>query len=214
MQKIPKIFFVLGIVAAILVIGGLIGWLAGSGSKTPQPSPISQGTADAHSTNPGPTGHSPASVVGSNPVKNSNTDGEVFRVPTFPPDILTNWEDKVDEILGAETDDTNKVEQLFALFPHVPAESRAEVAQHLSNLVGDDAYAPLGELLKDPTLGDDALDVLMQDVLGRPNSLKLPELLAVAQTPSHPKADEAKDFLSLFLEEDYGDDWGRWRDKM
>jgi cation diffusion facilitator CzcD-associated flavoprotein CzcO len=128
--------------------------------------------------------------------------------------ILTNWEEKVDEILGAETDDTNKVKQLFVIFPNVPDEAKAEVAQHLSNLTSDADYAALGELLKDPKLPDATLDVLMADALNRPNSVKLPELLDVAKTPEHPKADEAKDILALFLDEDFGTDWGKWQEKM
>ena len=158
---------------------------------------------------------SPPGIPGTEPVKSATTtDGETVPQTSLAAGILTNWEEKLEEIIGADTDETNKVVQLFALFPHVPAESRSEVAQHLSNLVNDDSYAPLGELLRDPKLGDDALDVLMADVLNRPNSLKLPELLEVAQTPDHPKADEAKDILSLFLDEDFGADWSKWQEKM
>ena len=58
------------------------------------------------------------------------------------------------------------------------------------------------------------LDILLGDVLNRPNSLKLPALLDVARTPQHPKAGEAKDFLELFLEEDYASDWDKWQAKM
>jgi len=212
MQKFSKLFLILGIVVGILVVGGFIGWLAGgSGTKKP---PLSVNPAVTE-TQPGAATHPPANPAGSDPVKTQATpDNEAMPPTVLAAGILTNWEEKVDEILGSQTDDTNKVEQLFALFPHVPAESRSEVAQHLSNLVSDDGYAPLGALLKNPTLGDDALDVLMADVLNRPNSLKLPELLNVAQTPDHPKADEAKDILSLFLDEDFGTDWPKWNEKM
>ena len=58
------------------------------------------------------------------------------------------------------------------------------------------------------------LDFLLDDVLNRPNSLKLPALLAVARNAQHPKAAEAKDFLQLFLEEDYGSDWDKWQARM
>ena len=210
MQKLSKIFLILGIIAGILVVGFVIGKLAASGSASKAATPAKPIAAETHVPN-----SPPASLAGTEPGKTPvTTDGETAAPTRLPAGILTNWEEKVDEILGAETDDTNKVEQLFALFPHVPAESRSEVAQHLSNLVGDEGYAPLGELLRDPKLGDDALDVLMADVLNRPNSLKLPELLEVAQTSDHPKADEAKDILSLFLDEDYDTDWPKWKEKM
>ena len=214
MQKLSKIFLILGIVAAILIAGGLIGWLAGGSASKNKPIPDAASAVEFHSTdNASPGGHAADSMATTEPVK--IVEGAGLHAAALPPGILTNWEDKLEEIIGSDTmDDTNKVQQLFALFPHVPADSKAEVAQHLSNLVSDEGYSQLGALLKDSTLSDDTLDVLMQDILNRPNSLKLPELLEVAQTPNHPKADEAKDILSLFLDEDYGNDWSKWHDKM
>jgi len=213
MQKFSKVFVVVVIVAGIVVVGGLIGWLGGKGSA-PRGGAIPElSTAtEPHSATTRPADVSPT----------SHPDTEPLTQPAIPkplmvgstPNVLTNWEEKLDEILGAETDETNKVKQLFALFPRVPDESKVEVAQHLSNLTSDEDYAPLGELLKDPKLPDDALDALMAVALNRPNSVKLPELLEVARTPDHPKADEAKDILALFLDEDFGTDWGKWQEKM
>ena len=74
--------------------------------------------------------------------------------------------------------------------------------------------APLGKLLTDSKLPEEVLDVLIVDVLNRPNSLKLPLLLEVARDTQHPKAAEAKDLLELYLEEDYGSDWNKWQAKM
>ena len=48
---------------------------------------------------------------------------------------------------------------------------------------------------------DAVLDVLLEDVFNRPNSVKLPLLLTVARDPQNPKASEAKDVLELFLEQ-------------
>jgi hypothetical protein len=213
MQKFSKVFVAVAIVAGIIVIGGLIGWLGGkaSGSK---PGAVLETSAasDPRSATRRPVDISQA---GHPEIEPRSPPGFAGASPTgSTPNVLANWEEKVDEILGAETDDTNKVKQLFALFPRVPEEAKAEVAQHLSNLTSDQDYAPLGELLKDPKQPDAALDVLMADALNRPNSVKLPELLDVARTPDHPKADEAKDILALFLDEDFGTDWSKWQDKM
>ena len=216
MQKPSKIFLILGIVAGILVLGYVIGKLAASGSGSKgRTLPGNPETVESHPPGSSSAGRSPTNLTeAEHGQKSAIIDGEAILPAGLAPGILTNWEDKLEEIIGAEIDETNKVEKLFALFPHVPVESRSEVAQHLSNLVNDDGYAPLGELLKDPKLGDDTLDVLMADVLNRPNSLKLPQLFEVAQTPDHPKADEAKDILSLFLDEDFGTDWPKWKEKM
>jgi hypothetical protein len=207
MQKLPKIFV---IIATIILIGGIIGWLAGKGKRTDtNPQPSSGGQSQASPTDPVTISRSPEIEA----AKSSVTNGAEITV-TLPPGPVTNWEEKLEEILGAEMDDTNKVALLFEMFPRVPDEARAEIAQHLSNLVTDENYAPLGELLNDPKLVDTTLDILMQDVLNRANSLKLPQLLIVAKTPDHPKAEEAKDILALFLDEDFGTDWNIWEEKM
>jgi hypothetical protein len=126
----------------------------------------------------------------------------------------TNWEEKIDEIVGSDEPDTNKVKQLFALFPKLPEDGQEEAAQHLSNLVDDENYAQLGDLLRNNKLSEGVLDELLADALNRPNSLKLPALLDVASDPSHAKRDEAKDLLELYLGEDYGTDWNTWRQNM
>ena len=52
--------------------------------------------------------------------------------------------------------------------------------------------------------------LLMNDLLNRHNSLKLPMLLAVASNGDHPLKDQAKDMLELFLQADYGTNWDQW----
>jgi len=128
--------------------------------------------------------------------------------------LITNWEDKLEEILTADGEDSDKAKQLLAMFPHLPEEGQVEVAQHLSNLTADKDYAPLGSYLTNSSTSEEVKDVLMADLLNRPNSLKLPLLLDVARDPTSPKASEAKDILELFLEEDYGTDWPTWQSKM
>jgi hypothetical protein len=55
------------------------------------------------------------------------------------------------------------------------------------------------------------LDVLMTDVLNRPNPVKLGTLLEVARTPNHPKAEEARDVLEVYVDENFGEDWAAWQ---
>jgi hypothetical protein len=100
------------------------------------------------------------------------------------------------------------------MFPRLPEDGQVEVAQHLSNLVPDENYAALGKILKDAKMPEAVLDVLLADLLNRPNSVKLPSLVDVASNPQNAKAGEAKDLLELFLEEDYGTDWTKWQAKM
>jgi hypothetical protein len=125
---------------------------------------------------------------------------------------VPDWEEKVDAILTADNDtDSQKAKKMLELFPLLSGDAQEEVAHHISNLISDEDYAAFGNYLTNKSLSEDVLDVLLEDVLNRPNSIKLPMLLEVARDPQNPKAAEAKDVLELFLEEDYGNDWAKWQ---
>jgi hypothetical protein len=128
--------------------------------------------------------------------------------------VVTNWEDKLDEILSSEKEDNEKARQMAEIFPSLPQEGQVEAAQHLSNLVPDEEYASVEQYLTNSAYSEDVLDVFMSDVLNRPNSIKLPALLAVARDSQNPKSGEAKDLLELFLEEDHGTDWNAWQNQI
>jgi hypothetical protein len=128
--------------------------------------------------------------------------------------LSTNWDDKVEEILGSTAPEAEKARKMLDMFPLLPPKGQEEVARHLSNLVSDADYPSLSRYLTNSALPEPVLDVLLADALNRPNSLKLPALLGVARDPQNPKAGEAKDVLQLFLEEDHGTDWNAWQVKV
>ena len=216
----PKILAGVGIVAGVVAVGLALGWWGIRNSEPNVPAPAagpplwgSPATNLAGVTEPAHAPFIPPPPSRPWPAITSNAPANPSAAAASA-NLLTNWEDQVNEILGSDEDDTNKVKQLLALFPRLPEDGQAEVAQHLSNLLPDENYAPLGKLLVDPKLPESVQDVLMADVLNRPNSLKLPLLLDVAQTPDHTQASEAKDILELYLDEDYGTDWNTWRQKL
>jgi hypothetical protein len=208
-----KILVAVGVVAAIVMVGVMLGWFVTKDNKTSpspppslptvQPGPIVGGSQKSGSVKP--------PVPNPAPATNKLSQAQVAHPVT---NVITNWEEKLDAILGSEGDEADKAKQLLAIFSRLPEEGQVEVVQHLSNLVADQNYAPLGELLRDVSLPEDVLEQLMADILNRPNSLKLPVLLDVARNPQHPKAEDAKDLLELYLEEDYGQDWNKWQAKM
>jgi hypothetical protein len=211
MQKPSKILVSVGIIAAVVVAGILFGWLGGSGSApAPAPPPdISASTTSATTPTPQVTAVTPA------PAADATATTQPETAPAMAQqELSTNWEDHVDEILGSTDEDTNKVKRLFEMFPRLPDDGKVEVARHLSNLVSDPDYAPLGQLLQNAKEPDSVLDVLMQDAVNRPNSLKLPVLLDVAQNPDNPKSGDAKDILALYLDGDFGTNWSIWQQKM
>ncbi|HXT10092.1 MAG TPA: hypothetical protein VN873_00910 [Candidatus Angelobacter sp.] len=216
-----KIVIAAGVVLGIVAVGVGVGLLAGHGPRFTPPAVAQAGTDAGTQVPAGPTPEThpfrpvqPAQaeappIVPMEPVV-AMQPSNVAPAMTNASNVDTNWEDEIDDIVGSDDPDTNKVQQLYALFPKLPPDGQEEVAQHLSNLVEDEDYAPLAAMAKDDKLSDGVLDELLADALNRPNSLKLPLLLDIASDPNHAKSDEAKDLLELYLGEDYGNDWNAW----
>src|SRR6185503_9478614 len=97
-----------------------------------------------------------------------------------------------------------KAKKILEMFPKLPEEGQEEAAEHLANLLPDDHYDAARQLLTNVKTSELVLDALMSDLLNRPNALKLPVLLEMARAPEHPRGEEAKEFLELYLEKDYG----------
>ncbi len=213
MSKFVKLLRFAGILAGVVLAGVLLGWL---------------GTGGLNSESRAPEGQSPAAEPGNVKAVARPAEREAGRVLVSRPldiapaaaesaaasELITNWEDRVDQILTSEVPEADKARKMLEMFPRLPEGGQVEVAQHLSNLVSDQDYPSLGRFLTNSALPERVLDVLVADVLNRPNGVKLPALLAVARDPQNSKAGEAKDILQLFLEEDYGTDWNTWQAKV
>ena len=65
-------------------------------------------------------------------------------------------------------------------------------------------------LLRNASLPEDVLDVFVTDLMNREDPVKLPALLEVAKMPNHPHHEEAKADLEIFLDQEHGNDWGKW----
>jgi hypothetical protein len=139
--------------------------------------------------------------------------------PTTSPQIaavspvtpITNWEQRIDSILGSDnTDEAKKADELLALFPTLPEDGQLEAAQHISNLLPDEKYPAIAPMLTNAVTSEPVLDALLTDLLNRPDTLKLPMLLQIARIPEHPKASEARDILEVYVDENFGNDWPKW----
>ena len=211
-----SVLALVGVAVVIVIIGFVISRRSGSNPASDEP---------ASTNNPGPlsrvdTNKSPIRPSHPKPAPYTNTSPIFPRTnpATITPinaNLTTNWEERLDAILIAQDkSDPDKAKELIAMFPNLSAEAQEEIAHHISNLTPDENYAPLGQFLTNSALPEAVLDVFTEDVLNRPNSIKLPLLLDLARDPNHPKATEAKDILELFLEEDYGNNWTQWQAKL
>ena len=205
MSKLSKLLIVVGALTGAVLVGIV---LSGRSGKAPE--------TDAQASISEPSSLTPEETNGSSffnkrlrrQASQTLTDGGPSATGT---NLMSGWEDKVDEILGSTSPDADKAKQMIEMFPTLPADGQEEVVRHLTNLLPDQDYGLMHSFLTDASLPEGVLDVLLGDALNRPNSLKLPALLEVARNTQHPKAAEAKDFLQLFLEEDYASDWDKWQ---
>jgi hypothetical protein len=206
-----SVLLVVGLAVVIIIIGFVI-----KGQKASSPS----GAESSSETNPpGPIAENLPRPQPPEPKRDTSRHVIIRTNPVpLPPatnatGFMTNWEEKLDTILTSDKPDPDKAKEMIDMFPKLSPDAQEEIAHHISNLTPDENYS-LGQFLTNSALPEAVLDVFTEDVLNRPNSIKLPLLLDVAKDPNHPKATEAKDILELFLENDYGTDWTTWQSKL
>ena len=131
--------------------------------------------------------------------------------PRPPAQPIQPWEQKLEEVLNSTADEPQTAQILINLFPGLPPEGQSEYAEHIANLLDDKDYAKVMPIIKNPNISEEALDVLVTDLVNREDATKLPALLEIAKIPNHPHRQEALDDLELFLDEDHGTDWNKWQ---
>jgi len=216
MKGVRTTLAVLLAVALVVAAGWALGWFRPRPAVSPPPTsdmtpaPPTAGTSPPASrpfTRRGaprpPAGQPPPAV---NPPAEPGAAGATNRI--------ADWAEKIDEVLRADGDATAAGRALLELLPRFPEAGQVEAVQHIVNLLDDADYAPLARLAADPTTAEEVLEVVLADLLNRPNAVKLPALLGIARQSDHPRAGEAKELLELYLEEDFGNDWARWESRM
>lgn len=200
--------------AGVLLTGILLGrWW--SAAPAPAVQPALSGWSSAKAVEAGSTRQS-----GDGNAQAPDFDADLARLRDRPRAIdlspegvplLSDWQDSVEAILVADTNADAKAEQMLELFPRLPEDGQREVAQHLSHFLSDTNYPALGQYLTNAATPEPVLDVLLAGLLNRPNAVRLPWLLQVAQDGQNPRSEQAHDLLQVFLEKDFGNDWRNWQ---
>jgi len=199
-----------GIVAFVIIvaIGVGIGWLASQRQKRAQKPIVQQGVTNTQTAvKPTPIAMKTA-TISTNVVQITEESDE-------EPESA-DLEDKIGDILGDDSELTNKVAELLELYPKLTPAGKLEAAGHLVNLVGDEPeeYAPLGKLLLDTNVPVAVAQELVDDLINRPCSLMMEMYLKIVCTPDHPGALAARENLEMYLDHDYGDNCEAWTKAM
>ena len=208
MSLVIKVGRVAGVLALAAAVGLLIGWMASrQGDVAPIVIPPSSSPPIVALPEAPPT-PAPEPVM-ARPVPPPRAHADAALTPATP-QYATDWEQKLDDILLSEADPNTKADQILALIPTAPPDAQVELSQHLVNMVQDDHYSGAAQMLTNATTPSAVSTVLMNDLLNRGNTLKLPMLLAVAENNDHPLKDQAREMLELLLQENDGTNWDQW----
>lgn len=198
MRTASNVGRIVTILVIVVGLGILIGWWASRDASAPTIQPSQ-----------------PVVVKPVKPVAKTNSEAQILAkaAEAEKPDSepTPTWSDKLDTILLSDEDENKKADKILALMKEVPEEAQIELSQHLINMVQDENYAGTAQLLTNSLTASGVSSVLMNDLLNRNNSLKLPLLLEVARNDDHPLKGEAKEMLELFIQEEHGTNWNEWQ---
>jgi hypothetical protein len=120
------------------------------------------------------------------------------------------WELKIDDALRSNADTAAIAQVLLQQVPSLPGEGQLASARHIVNLMPDKDYLSVLPYVRNTKLDPGFQEVVVSDAFNRPDAVKLPLLLAAAQTPKHPMAEIAKSTLGFLLDANFENDWGKW----
>jgi hypothetical protein len=206
MSNLVKVLRVLVVLALAGGVGIFIGWMKSrDGDVQPIVVPVA--------TTPPPTPAAPMAMAEVQPPPPTGPIRLTRHKPDHPSPPTENfpeWEKQLDDVLLSDADVNTKADKILAMIPTAPTNAQVELSQHLVNMVQDDHYDGAASLLTNAVTPAAVSTVLMNDLLNRNNTLKLPMLLAVARDDEHPLKDQAREMLELLIQEDNGTNWDQW----
>lgn len=109
------------------------------------------------------------------------------------------WEDRLDQLLTAETDPATTVRGLVSSMRQLPPEAQEQYAAHAVNLCGDEQFALLGEIYLNAQTPQAVTETIFSDLLNRPDTIKLPLLARTLRNAAHPMAGRAEEILRTYI---------------
>jgi len=208
MRVAARVLIGLTLVVLSFALARRLGWLSGPRPVAPAAAPETVAAPPQSAPESPPLVQAPVPPAPVSPAENPL----LVQPPLVPPPPLERiqWEQSIDDVLMADDDAPEKAQKLLEVYPTLPEAGQVEAVQHLANLLPDTNFTAVTHLLTNALTPQGVLDVLVGDLLNRPNKVKLPLMLDVARTAGHPWRAEAKQMLQMYVERDFGDDWLAW----
>jgi hypothetical protein len=115
------------------------------------------------------------------------------------PAPVVAWEDRLDQLLTAETDPATTVRGLVSSMRQLPPEAQEQYAAHAVNLCGDGQFGLLGEIYLNAQTPQAVTETIFGDLLNRPDTIKLPLLAKTLRNAAHPMAGRAEEILRTYI---------------
>jgi hypothetical protein len=206
-SNLPKLVF-----GALLLLLGVAVWYI------LKPDSISTGAAPQITTSEAAPGQASSELNLS-----TSTSGPDLAIPTGRPmpgapspteDGIPAWERKIDAALRSQGEHSAIALGLLSEVNSMPAEGQTAAAQHIVNLIADKDYLQMLPYIKNARLDHGFQEIIVAESLNRPDSVKLPILLAAARAPGHPMAETAVSVLTVLLDVNHGTDWAKWEQSI
>ncbi|MCB1076345.1 MAG: hypothetical protein KDM64_00840 [Verrucomicrobiae bacterium] len=118
----------------------------------------------------------------------------------------SKWKERIEELLSNQeisTRDASRELLAMAADSKGPEQLRIDAVQHGLNLLEDENYLNDALFLATRTdLPEEMQDILFADLHNRDQEISVPVADKIAKTPGHPLAEDAKDFVDFFKEDD------------
>lgn len=109
--------------------------------------------------------------------------------------------DPVNEILAANLAPGETASRLLGLLPSTPLEEQGFLVRVAGSHCPDPEYWRLLPSLLDRSLSEDCQEGLLQDLLRRPDAVRLRPLYRLAIDPNHPLSAEAREYLFAYFQD-------------
>jgi hypothetical protein len=121
------------------------------------------------------------------------------------------WHNAIQIILSDSGSSTfSSAQSLAASLASMPLAGQIEATQHIVNLLADSEYSLAEKIYFSESTPRAVQQVIFEDILNRPNALKLPLLVRSVKECGHPLRKQAIENLRVQFGVDTGDDWLRW----
>jgi hypothetical protein len=106
----------------------------------------------------------------------------------------------LDELLTTEADNATTVRGLVSSMRGLPAEAQEEFIAHAVNLCEDEQFELLANIYLNPATPKEVSETIFNDLLNRPDEIKLLLLAKTLGNTAHPMNAEAREILEMYLD--------------